>query len=532
MKLSNKISRVIVSFSFIAVFLVAAFFYILLEYFLGIKIASEMKLYSLLAALFILGVLVFITSISSLQLIKREVIEPINSLMSTIRKYTNGYTDQRSHLLSEDEIGQLAKEFNQMADKVEEANNQLNQEIKKRTTELSEKVKDLEDVKMATINILEDLNEDKTKIEQSKAKDEAVLDSIGDGLVVTDNDFNVLMINNQGEALLGWDLDDMQGKNWLSFVEPIDEKNKEKVAVGNLPISVAIKKGERIKQSNLMYHTKGGNLVPVSVTASPIILKDETVGVVIVFRDITHEREVDRAKTEFVSLASHQLRTPLSAINWYAEMLIAGDAGQVNDEQKNYIEEIYASNQRMVALVDSLLNVSRIDLGTFAVDPEKTDILEVCDSVISELKPQIEEKKLVFKKDYMENMPHFMLDPKLMRIVFQNLISNAVKYTPEGGTISVGISKDVDNLLLKISDTGYGVPKDQQAKLFTKLFRADNVREKATDGTGLGLYIVKSIIEQAGGAINFESEENKGTTFNIYLPLSGMSKKVGTRGLS
>lgn len=241
---------------------------------------------------------------------------------------------------------------------------------------------------------------------------------------------------------------------------------------------------------------------------------------------------VDKAKSEFVSLASHQLRTPLSTINWYAEMLLAGDAGTLSPEQKQFMDEIYKGNQRMVELVNALLNVSRIDLGTFAIDPEPTDLRTISDSLLTELMPQIKTREVIVDKKYDPDFPTLFLDPKLMRIVIQNLLTNAIKYTPAKGQVMIDLSRMKTMVEIKVSDTGFGIPKDQQSKIFTKLFRADNVREKETDGTGLGLYIVKSIIEQSGGSVRFDSVLDKGTTFYVTIPIVGMKKKEGVKGLS
>ena len=243
-------------------------------------------------------------------------------------------------------------------------------------------------------------------------------------------------------------------------------------------------------------------------------------------------KDIDKAKNDFVSLASHQLCTPLSAINWYSEMLIAGDAGKLSDEQKEYAEQIYQSNRRMIILVNALLNISRIDLGTFSIEPEMVDLTIIANEVLKDLPPVFRKKKVNIIKKYSEKLKKVNVDPNLIRIIFQNIVSNSIKYTPEGGTITLEISPHKDKLLISIIDNGCGIPKEQQAKVFTKLFRADNVRRLETDGTGLGLYIVKAIVEKAGGKIWFESEEGKGTKFYINLPISGMKKKVGTKRLS
>jgi signal transduction histidine kinase len=277
---------------------------------------------------------------------------------------------------------------------------------------------------------------------------------------------------------------------------------------------------------------KNGELYTAFASITPILdRKGEVEFFVALERDITKEKQIDKAKTEFVSLASHQLRTPLSAINWYAEMLLAGDAGKLNTEQDKYIKEIYNGNQRMVALVNALLNVSRIELGTFAVEPQPTDFSAVAKSVIGEVQPQIKEKKINFSFNYDKTLPLIEADPKLVRILIQNLLTNAIKYTPVNGKISITLIKKGSNVEISVADTGYGIPEAAKHKIFEKLYRADNVREKETEGTGLGLYIVKNIVDQDSGKVWFESEENKGSIFHISLPLKGMNKKTGSKEL-
>ena len=276
---------------------------------------------------------------------------------------------------------------------------------------------------------------------------------------------------------------------------------------------------------------------------SPIILNNEVIGAVEVFRDVTNEREIDKAKSEFVSLASHQLRTPLSTINWYAEILLEGDAGTLTEDQKKYLQEIYTGNQRMVALVNALLNVSRIELGTFTVQPTDTDMKKLIQDVASEQEPQIKERNINFSCKLSDTIPHMQVDAELMWMVFQNLLSNAIKYTPPGGSVTFSMStKDPGDkldgkaikeksLCVSVEDTGYGIPESQKDKIFTKLFRADNVKEKDAEGTGLGLYIVRSIVEHSGGEIWFESKQDEGTTFYVLLPMTGMKERKGTKAL-
>jgi len=370
-------------------------------------------------------------------------------------------------------------------------------------------------------------------LEQAKAKDEALLSSIGDGVFATDAEGRIIFVNQVALDALRWNPKvEILGRKATDAIRMEDEAGKI-LSGDKRPLSQVLKAAgatRATKVSGDNYYIRSDKTrFPVSITVSPVMVEGTAIGAIEVFRDITKEKDVDRAKTEFVSLASHQLRTPLSTINWYSEMLLAGDAGKITSEQRKYIEEIYRGNQRMVALVGDLLNVSRIEVGTFTVDPEPTNIVELAKQIVMDLEPRIFKRKIGLEEHYDEKIPILNLDPKLTGIVIDNLLSNAIKYTPEKGHIDISIRKETDNIQISVKDTGYGIPADQQNKIFAKLFRADNILDKATDGTGLGLYITKAIIDYSGGKIWFESKENQGTTFYVSLPLVGMAKKAGSK---
>gem|GEM_PF-6276571 len=234
------------------------------------------------------------------------------------------------------------------------------------------------------------------------------------------------------------------------------------------------------------------------------------------------EREIEKMKSEFVSIASHQLRTPLTGIKWFAELMLAGKAGPVISEQKDFLEQIHASNERMIRLVENLLNVSRIETGTkFEIKKAPTDITAIIRSLATDLAGLCHDHEVAleqpkkFPKRYV-----LSIDADKIRQVFQNLLSNAIKYSRKGGKVVVDFKdlKAERKVLITIRDNGLGIPKQQQSRMFEKFFRADNVQTAETDGTGLGLYIAKAIIEGHGGSISFESEENVGTTFFVELP--------------
>ena len=388
---------------------------------------------------------------------------------------------------------------------------ELEKKIAEQKKELSAQVKDLE--------------KERKRLIEEKARVEGILSSIGDGLVVVNEDKKIILINHTAEILTGWNSQDVSGRDW-SDVILLATENGEPVAENDRPLALGLHQRVPTADAALYRYTrKDRTTFTVAITVSPVKIENKTTGAVLVFRDMTHEREIDKTKTEFVSLASHQLRTPISAMSWYTEMLLAGDSGPLNEQQRRFLDEIYAGSRRMADLVNALLNVSRLEMGTFIIEPEPTDIVAVLRIAIKEQRPQLEAKKIQLHEKYATNFPLVSADPKLLLMVLQNILSNAIKYTPNGGSIETEIivsnTQDREShFLIRISDTGYGIPEKQQHKIFTKLFRADNVREKDTDGTGLGLYIVKSIVDLLGGEIWFESEEEKGTTFYIAFPIS------------
>lgn len=412
---------------------------------------------------------------------------------------------------------------------------------------LIETKKKSEDVLRKHTEELEYLNkklyEEKEKLSKERAKDQAILRSIADGLVVTNIYGQIVLINYAFTKMLGWEPQEIIGKIITDIIKMVDEANNLVYPKNRLyPILQDKQKTEIRAEKTYFYIRKDGSKFPVTMKATPIIIHDKIVGSVEVFSDISKEKEIENSKNEFVALASHQLRTPLSATNWYTELLLDEDAGAINDEQKMYIEEIMKATKRMTSMVNDLLNISRIELGTFSVKPIPTNVIEVVEKILNELVVRINARKINFQRAYQPNLPNIMADPKLLDICIENLLTNAVKYTPENGNAGIEIfigslennilKLNGDYAIIKVWDTGYGIPAKDQQKIFTKLYRASNILKKDTDGNGLGLYITKKIIEETGGKIWFTSEENKGTQFFIALPTKGMNTRQGTKELS
>ncbi|MEO0250587.1 MAG: PAS domain-containing sensor histidine kinase, partial [candidate division WOR-3 bacterium] len=295
------------------------------------------------------------------------------------------------------------------------------------------------------------------RMAESKARQEAILSSIGDGVVAISDKGEVTFANSQALSMLGKQMPQILGEHLISAIELVDEEGKA-VALETHPMQQALLRGRKITNSDFYFLKNGGGKFPVAITSSPVFLMGALIGGVLVFRDITREKQVDKMKTEFISLASHQLRTPLSAMKWFSEMLISGDAGELTAEQKKMVNNIYLSNERMIELVNSLLNISRIESGRIIIDPRPTNIKKLVDEVLLELTPKISQKKHSVVVSVHSRLPEISIDAKLIRHVFVNLLTNAIKYTPEGGEIHIVVSKTPSELISQISDNGYGIP--------------------------------------------------------------------------
>src|SRR3990167_9419237 len=369
-------------------------------------------------------------------------------------------------------------------------------------------------------------------LEKKLAIREAMIESVGDGLVATDRDGKILLMNSAAEKMLLQNAKEIIGKNYVETV-PAADKEGRIIPGEKRPLHAVLKQGKSFTNHSANYYVrKNGSKFPAAITSSPIKYKNSIIGAIITFRDVTHEKEVDRMKTEFISLASHQLRTPLSAISWLVEILQNGDAGKLNSKQMELLGDIYESNKRMIQLVSDLLNISRMETGRIIIDPKPTHLGQLLEEVLKELKPKINSKRQKLVISYHPDLSEIKIDPNLIRAVYLNLLSNAIKFTPENGEITVIISRKGSDIISQITDSGWGIPKNEQGKIFQKFYRGSNIVKKEFEGTGLGLYLVKSIIEASRGKIWFESWENKGTTFGFSLPVSGILPKKGDVSIS
>lgn len=291
-----------------------------------------------------------------------------------------------------------------------------------------------------------------------------------------------------------------------------------------------------IKQTMSMLRTKVERSVPISqeeMCIQTIKIKSERFALVSIYSlertspipfkhlvtlvDVSREKESERVKTDFLLLASHQLRTPLSTVKWNIDYLLTTEKLNVSKTIRDYLEQIYIGNERMIDLITTLLTVSRIELGTLAPEYVTLHTNEIIKDILDELAPDIQKRETKITINT-EGDDALIMDRMMMRIIIHNLLTNAIKYTPVGGDVLVESLFTPQTCTISVKDSGYGIPIDEQEKIFSKMFRAKNARKVSAEGTGLGLYLCKAFAEKLGGEIAFHSEEGKGTTFTITLP--------------
>jgi PAS domain S-box-containing protein len=359
------------------------------------------------------------------------------------------------------------------------------------------------------------LEKEKVRVQSAQGRDQALLNSIGEGLVVIDQHGDVAIVNPVGARMLGYSQAELIGK-WFPSAFRAFNADGEQIDPMERPAIQAISQGRAVTK-NAFYQRKDGTIFPVGLNISPVIIDGRPAGAVEVFRDITREKELEQAKEEFVSLASHQLRTPATGVKAYVSMLLDGYGGEMSDRQREFLEKVFDSNERQLQIVGDMLNVARLDAGRLSFEPEMTLLSDLIDHVVEEQRATIRERRqqLKFKVEKIRAE----VDPGLMRMVIENLLSNASKYTPEEGEIEVVLQADPLKWYLKVSDTGVGISDKDVPRLFKRFSRIENELSTRVGGTGLGLYMSQHIASLHGGVIEVHSQVGKGSCFMLKFPL-------------
>ncbi len=371
--------------------------------------------------------------------------------------------------------------------------------------ECFEKLKVLKNPQKALIKALKELKQAQEEAEEQRNRILAIVNNFSDGIMVFDQKNNLALINPQAENFLGIKGNNITGKSILKLA---------RVASLKMLVDIFRNKKKAFRQSFKV----GENLV-LEMTTAPLMREKKRTGTLVILHDVSKEKLIEEMKSEFVFLSAHQLRTPLSAIKWILKMVVDGELGPINKEQKDFLSDAYKSNERMIQLITNLLDVAKIEEGKYLYEKSPTDIKELIQITINSFKKTAVAKKIRIKFKVVKKPSKLLLDASKIRVAVNNILDNAIKYSPSGKMVTISLNRDKKNIRVSIKDQGMGISKSQQKKVFTKFFRGANVIKKDIRGAGLGLFIAKSIIEAHCGKIWFESKKNKGTTFYFTIPI-------------
>jgi PAS domain S-box-containing protein len=356
------------------------------------------------------------------------------------------------------------------------------------------------------------------QIETSRSR--AILEAVADGVLVTDANKNITLFNASSEQILGLKRTDVIGKSleyftglfggaaraWMDTIH-LWSQNPRSYQPGDVFAEQIILEDGRV----------------ISVHLAPVSMRDDYLGTVSIFRDITHQVELDRLKSEFVATVSHELRTPMTSIKGYVDILLLGAAGSLNEQQAQFLEVVKNNTERLTVLVNDLLDISRIEAGRvlLSFQPLELDIIAREALTSLEHRSQEENKDMIVQLEGPPDLPNAFGDLERVRQILDNLLDNAYHYTAEGGHILLRLRQVENEIQIDVQDTGIGIPRELQSRVFERFYRGENALVLATSGTGLGLSIVQHLVEMHQGRIWLESSgvPGEGSTFSFTLPV-------------
>ncbi|MCC5896058.1 MAG: cell wall metabolism sensor histidine kinase WalK [Alkalibacterium sp.] len=411
-----------------------------------------------------------ILSLILANMVSRALTKPIKEMQIQTRQIADGDYSGTLKVYGEDELGQLASLINDLSDDVAEAQESIDAERRR-------------------------LN--------------SVLTHMTDGVVATDRRGKIIIINDMGQTMLEMSEEEAIGENLLAVLKVEEEITLRTILE---------------KQDDILINANQDGVMTILRASFSLIQRESGFisGIVCVLHDVTEQERIDEERKQFVSNVSHELRTPLTSMRSYIEALADG-AWEDPELAPRFLEVTQNETDRMIRMIQDLLHLSRIDSGKSSLDLEIVDISEMVDHVLNRFEMLIHSaeykgKDYQIEKKLLKEAVFVEVDPDRMIQVLDNIMNNAIKYSPDGGTITGRMEKRQDTVIISITDQGMGIPKADLHKIFSRFYRVDRARSRAMGGSGLGLAISKEVVEQHGGRIWAESTEGKGTTFYLSLP--------------
>lgn len=351
----------------------------------------------------------------------------------------------------------------------------------------------------------------------------AILDAVDDGVLAVDSKGNILKINPAAEQITGWNGSDAAGLVFNSVLKITNNEGGEMIEISN-PVNRVLQTGENFTTRDLFIKTQSGKIVPIFLAVNSI--DGQNSGVVIVFRDISKELKENREQAEFISTASHEMRTPVASIEGYIGLALNPATATIDARAKSYLQKAHENTKHLGQLFQDLLDITKAEDGRLKNEPVVLDAIEFSRNIWEGLKPKAEAKGLnyIFEPDNHKTgektlTPVFFIhaDRDHLHEILNNLFENAIKYTPSG-MVSVNVMGDNNNVQISVKDSGIGIPAEDIPHLFQKFYRVDNSETREINGTGLGLFLSRKLTESIGGFLDVESEYKKGSTFTVKLP--------------
>ena len=361
-------------------------------------------------------------------------------------------------------------------------------------------------------------------------KSDAVINAIDDGVLAISKDGNVELINPSAQQIIGWDQGDALGLNWKSILKLVTSDGKDVEDLEN-PIAQSLSKNQPTHNDKLFLLTSSEKRILVSIVSSPVGTDGE--GIIVVFRDITKEKAEEREQAEFISTASHEMRTPVASIEGYLGLALNPATAHIDEKARDFITKAHESAQHLGRLFQDLLDISKVEDGRMKNNPKVINVNEFLKDIFDGLATKASEKQLnyIFMPDIIDEgkekslQPIFYanIDPDHFREVVSNLIENAIKYTPSGEVV-VNITGDDKQISISVKDSGIGIPAEDIPHLFQKFYRVDNSDTREIGGTGLGLYLSRRLAEAMSGNLRVESKYKEGSTFYLEIPRMNSSE--------
>lgn len=340
-----------------------------------------------------------------------------------------------------------------------------------------------------------------------------------DAIIALNQDFHVVYLNPAAETLLDAPTPAVLGKHCMEVLLCKNLNQMVLCGTSSCPLVRAVEQKKALPNEELILGTAPTHLSEVSASVNPVNIGG-TVTVVFTARDMSALKVASRVRSNFVSMVSHELRTPLNSVHGFIDLLLQGHMGDLSEEQRMYLGYTQEGVQQLISIVEDILFMTRSDLGQFEVKLEEVRILGLIRQVIRTLQPQAIKAEVALYQDVTANVPTLLIDPQRIKQVMNNLVANAIKFTPPGGTVTISTRRYDDHFeMISVADSGYGIPIDDRQHVFERFYQSNHSQQSKMGGYGLGLSIAKLIVEQHGGIIDFDTVIDKGTTFYFTLPL-------------